>query len=491
MSAAAAAFWAEGGASSYLDDVAAEAAASGVAAATVPEPPPRGMADALAERLLDQGFHSVFRAGPRDPGRSVVHRLAMSAGLPGGALRTVASILASPEVGAGAFLVDAADPADAGRWATLAATFAGERRRMSAPLLPSLVVLSRVDGLPGTARFPTPERDLRWIDRVSSADMRRFVERLRGPARGLAAKLATETAAELAGSDPGLAEALAALPDAALMDPAAALEACRGTYGDPFRPGAEPTWGNGGCDAVDGAAVRHALSLLADGDLGGIGRRAWRAQARILVPFIEEVLAHLRRKYAGFLADALPAGDGVTDGASQACGLELPAMRAALAGEMTEAEKAFTRVLHSARNVVAHHGVVPPRHLTLLSGAWAPMLAEAAAAAHWTAPRRGQRVVLSFGSDPAPGATDGRHPVQEVVDAVTASLAAGEDALVAAADGLGRAGRLRVALAVPGCFEVVYRVGPGAAASPDLADILAGDGRGDVTVEDGRGASRR
>ncbi len=502
---AAEAFWGRPGPSAFLRAISDEALSSGVACASIPSRRPPSLVEALAARLRDDGFGAVFRVGGTGDRRSLVHRLAASAGISGGALRTVESLVGAPEVDAAVFLVEDVDPADRHSWASLLRTFVAERRRLATPLLPGIVVLSPADA-PRDEMSGRRGADLRWKGRVTSSDMRGLVDSLRD-AQGhptLARRLAVDAIVELSGSDPALAAALSQSPDEDLLAPVAVLSA----LAEGLAP-VEPTWGNGLHDEIEGEPHEHSLSLAAHADWKALERRAWRSHARVFTPFVEDVLGRFRTKYGGFISDALPITLTAATGPvtyADARDLELPGLRHVLKSVCSVEESVFLRTMHHARNHVAHHRTVPTDVLSALSAAWEAIRAEGAARSYWSWPRCGQSLVMRFGGPPgrAAGVLSPRRDVLEAGDLFTgpprsAALKATADAIcdlfadgqpaVVAADKLTHDERVTLVIGIPCDFEVRYEIGP-FEHSPEPADIqslLSGDGHADITVEDRRG----
>lgn len=104
----------------------------------------------------------------------------------------------------------------------------------------------------------------------------------------LEARLTISLCAELSGTDHSLAAELAEHPLAKLLDAEGILREYATRRGWKPESGNKPTWQDGSVDVVDGQPLVHSAFLAMRGERKEIQRRAWRAEVRVLFPFIEE-----------------------------------------------------------------------------------------------------------------------------------------------------------------------------------------------------------
>jgi len=139
----------------------------------------------------------------------------------------------------------------------------------------------------------------KWQGVVEPLDMLLLVYWLMrdADASPLRRRLQISLIAELAGTDPLLAETLCRCDLPALINPLDALRgfAQRRSWGAPLPTDRSELWAGGMADMIHGRQFRHsaALAVSQGHDHDELDRRIWRAQIQVLFPFVEEQRASL------------------------------------------------------------------------------------------------------------------------------------------------------------------------------------------------------
>ncbi len=255
-------FWSLPGPSGFVDDIAEAVAKHGTVAIQAPRYRAPGLAEAVIERLENDGYVPVFRV-PKKLGGPIIHRLAAAGGEMRMSMRTAGSLIDKPEFRGAGFFIEDIDNDEWDSWSTFFRSYSAEwRRRSNEALKPVLAALVPPD---------VPKRDLdrlfpgalvRWSGRVSSFDMRTYISRRTGRSTGLPLleKVAIEVAISLSGYDPRLAEYLVTLDPISAVDPWDTLKEAYGGNAD-----VRPCWGNGLVDTIDGDVYIHTASLIVSG----------------------------------------------------------------------------------------------------------------------------------------------------------------------------------------------------------------------------------
>lgn len=531
-------FWSLGGPSGFVRDVVDAAHRHGFVAVQAPSYRPPGLAEAVARGLEADGMAPVHRVVDRTRG-SIVHRMSFAAGEMRQSLRSVGAMLDAPTLRGVAFLADRIQPSEWSQWASFLRSFSVERRRRrDAVLLPTLVAFVPPDTPKGDVDRLFPGALVRWRGRVSSFDMRTYVARRTGRTLGqdLLDRAAIEVAIGLTGYDPYLAEVLCQQDPVAAIDPWDMLSAEYGRQAD-----FHPCWGNGLVDTVDGEVFVHTASLLASGDRKAFDVRRWRAVSGPVLDFNATVCRHFADLYAPAIEARLPYKIQTARGeqfVEHRYDMENRHIRDCLDGVLEQSEVRFLRATNKARNNIAHNEVPAADLLEAVSGSWrAYAVGGRKAAAGWDWPRCGQRLVLMvgpsgagkstyvsenfapedvvstdairqelFGSVIAPGSQ--ARVFETATRRLVERLARGESAVLDATN-IQRRDRLQVVDLVPEDLTVEYVVvdrdiedkrrdggwrnerndlldGHARMFAQEIAEILRGDGRTNVSVVDTR-----
>lgn len=531
-------FWSLGGPSSFVRYVVETANRTGYVAVQLPDYHPPGLVGAVVAGLEEAGVAPVHHVAGQARG-SAVHRMATAAGVAGASMRSVGAFFDVPALRGSAFLVDGVRRADWAVWAPFFRSFVAERRRRrDGILLPSLVAVIPPETPRGDVERLFPGAIVPWRDRVSSFDIRTYVNSRVGRTRGsdLVEAAATEVAIALAGYDPVLAHVLSAVEPEAAIDP---WELLRRQYAS--APGAHPHWGNGLVDHVDGQVFVHTAALVAANDRRAFDVRRWRAVSGPVLDFNGMACRHFADAYADVIAARLPYEVQTPIGPKRIehrYGLENRHLRDLLAGTLSHADDNFLKAAAKARNDVAHNNVPDPSLVSRLAKAWPAYATRVPSEARgWFWPRCGQRLAVMVGPSGGGKSRYAREhfPTEEIVCTddirmelfgsldtpgkqaevhetaaarVVERLSRGDGAVMDATNIL-RRDRLRVVNLVPPDIEVVYVVvdrpmdtkradggwrndrpglleGHAETFAAELEAILAGDGQTNVKVLDTR-----
>jgi hypothetical protein len=174
-------------------------------------------------------------------------------------------------------------------------------------------------------------------------------------------QLTLAVACELAGTDAALARALAELELRELLQPTEFLRAEAGRRGWDAARAHRRCWEDGLLDAVDGGEVVHAAALAVCGDDAELRRRVWRAEIRVLYPFIEELRLRLLSRLRPYLRLPVETTYGLVDDVYD---LELGQLVHFLRGRNLPRELwRLLNVLAGMRHALAHLRPVPVEYL--------------------------------------------------------------------------------------------------------------------------------
>jgi hypothetical protein len=287
------AWWRLPGPSRFLDRVLHELREGRGVVLALPEHHPDGLRAALYERAqaIDWWYWKVVDLAEGDGGESparLLHRLCAPAD-PGRLLD--ASTLAGCEDFRRLLLwVEGVTAVTWPAWRDFLEQYARACRPV--PVAERALVCVPTVGLP-TACPPNEDEALAylsWRGAVGRLDMTLYLAQLLADRRlpPLHRGVALAVGAEIAGTDPQLAQGLASLEVSDLVQPTPLLWDLAQCRGWSPREAASPRWSAGMVDELDGAEYVHSAALVAAGRQEDLRRRVWRAEVGVLFPFIEE-----------------------------------------------------------------------------------------------------------------------------------------------------------------------------------------------------------
>jgi hypothetical protein len=163
-----------------------------------------------------------------------------------------------------------------------------------------------------TQQLPTETETLsirRWHGVVDRLDMQLYISSQKAHSRvanTLERNLIIAMGAEIAGTDPELANRLSKLPFNELLAPFETLKQVAKQRGWNEEQLSDPKWHLGMLDDIEGTPIVHAavLAMQANRDQKSqdeLRRRIWRGQVGVLFPFIEEQRVRLLEELHAFL----------------------------------------------------------------------------------------------------------------------------------------------------------------------------------------------
>jgi predicted kinase len=165
-----------------------------------------------------------------------------------------------------------------------------------------------------------------------------------------------------------------------------------------------PTWANGLVDTWDGRQYAHSVAAAADGDLLRLRRRVWLAQARVMFPLFDEVLARTIAKYEDhFQNHVLPIekpGSGTTRGKilTTLGEIELTDLWYNLQGVAPSALVTFLKSFKGVRTRMAHQEACTFEMLKPLDEFWTYLNAYLPDTLHgWDWPDCNQKLLMMIG----------------------------------------------------------------------------------------------
>ncbi|MGO8049835.1 AAA family ATPase [Rhizobium leguminosarum] len=391
-------FWSLPGPRSFVDEVVRKAESNGVVAVQAPSYRPPGMMEAISGALESEGLAPAYQVRSQTVS-SIVHRLAFAAGLYRQQIRSVSALVDSQAIRGAAFVVTDIDPKEWSNWLTFFRAFVMERRRrVSAPLLPAVVAFVPTDCPPADLERLFGNSIVQWRGRVSSFDIRSYVIGRTAPDHrdSLMTRIAIQLVVGIAGYDPRLAEWLCKLTPHSLVD---SWDLLRREYGTVA--GVHPQWGNGLVDLVDGEVFVHTSSYIAGNSRREFDVRRWRAVSGPVLDFNATVCRYFTDLYASILESRLPYVAQTPMGTQTVVhryDLENKHIRLCLQDVLEDGQRTFLSSTNYARNSIAHNEVPDARLLQNITDKWeqlAPSVRRQDAGWNW--PRCGQRLVMLVG----------------------------------------------------------------------------------------------
>ncbi|MGO4740762.1 AAA family ATPase [Bosea sp. 2KB_26] len=536
-------WWDMPGPSRFVDKAAdlVIGSSAGVIGLALPDPRPAGLLDALASRTEHRLGGPVARVDAQVGlrGRSAATLLAASAGVVA-RIRTVEDFVKSAELAGQVFLVDGIGHDDWDAWAIFLTLLKAERSRAQSLLAPCVLV-----ALPPS--FPMGEyrsafgSTLTWQGVVSRIDTEIFAEReCAWPDDDLLARTAVSVVVELSGWDPSMVRSLSRLPVEDQIDPREHLLSV-----DDIVAGKTPSWSNGLVDRWDGMTFPHTLCLRGKAAIK-LDERIWRAHVRTVFPFLDRIRRAFAAKYERRIYADLPLVK--TFHARQIVyehpdALELHDINEVLRHDLPRDEATLLGICKHLRRQMAHAEPGDARRIRAASELWEELASKFPERAHaWDWPRCGQRLVLLVGPSGAGKShwAVRNHDPNEIVSSdsirerlfgglmmtgdqaevfatlryeASVRLGAGKSAVIDATN-IKREDRLLNASLMPPDMSVEYVIidrsmeekqasagwrlerpgllsGHAEIFARELADILSGDGRDNVTVRDLRATALR
>ena len=142
----------------------------------------------------------------------------------------------------------------------------------------------------------------RWQGIVDRLDMESWVNQEHLPASGIVERLARETCLEVSGPNMFLLRELLKLDERQQIEPWGILKEASETWVGKK----SATWREGLVDEWDGAVRVDTMVLAIRNQRAAFGKRVWRAQARILLSFIEDIRSMIVRRHSQYLQGLLP-----------------------------------------------------------------------------------------------------------------------------------------------------------------------------------------
>jgi predicted kinase len=393
-------FWQLAGPAAFLERAATSALSStrGVSGIILPDRRPPAFEDALRAALVERGGRVVaVDLEQHKQARSLPHVLAMTAGVPAAAIRSVEALAMTSELSGAVFVIDRTVPSEFHRLALFLRSYANAFQRVGSMLAPLIVALLPGDLVRSEVTAVFAGDVLTWRGVVTSLDIRNYIARLRlDLGKSFLENTAVETLISISGWDAAVVDHLINEPLETLVDPRAVLARYREQASSII-----PHWSTGLVDEIDGSPFVHSL-VCAALDRQAVHQRIWQAHVRTTLPFVEEAKGYFLSKYRGQLVRHIPyrvetrGGDKIISAIER---LEINHIRYLLADHLSGTELSFAKGLIAARNKVAHGDTVEPSLVALLSRSWQSLRENRppTTSAGWSWPRCGQRLVLMVG----------------------------------------------------------------------------------------------
>jgi hypothetical protein len=196
---------------------------------------------------------------------------------------------------------------------------------------------------------------VQWRGRLDGIDLRVWAAMLaRGTERArFEHELRRELIAEISAGDPALALSLVELQMSQLLDVDPVIDAYANERG--WAPdGPAMTWETGAIDLVGGEEAIHPAALLAGPQSSRLlTERVWRAQVRVIFPFIEGERRRLIQEFREHLSVPFYV-DSRREPIVHVEDLEIGHLHQQLRGRVGARREALLKALYRARNALAH-----------------------------------------------------------------------------------------------------------------------------------------
>lgn len=256
----------------------------------------------------------------------------------------------------------------------------------------------------------------KWEGITDRMDLELWANSEHGPATGIMERLARETSLELAGPNLFLLRELLGLEEDHQLDPWDILSPAA----TEFIADKTATWRDGMVDRWDEAVRVDTLILVARGERSAFDKRLWRAQSRILMPFIEDIRSMIVRRHKKFLEKQLPWDHPHFNNRNtrhHVDEFDVRDLNLALKQRLHRDEKDLLMIASKEiANNLAHMSPVPVESVAELISLY-DTVANPAVEPGWDWPDTGQKLVMLVGS-PAAGKTTWAHkhyPKHEIV----------------------------------------------------------------------------
>ncbi len=241
----------------------------------------------------------------------------------------------------------------------------------------------------------------RWEGIVDRLDMEFWANRECMPATGIMERLARETSLELAGPNIFLLRDLLKLEESQQIEPWDILrEAAEGWVGKK-----SATWREGLVDVWDDAVRVDTMVLALRNQRAVFDKRIWRAQARVLLSFVEDIRSMIIRRHRQYLQELVPWDHphfNNRNTRNHAQEFDVRDLSLALKFRLSPKEKNLVHIASKEiTNPLAHMSPVPYDHVVKLLN-MNDEVANPTVEPGWDWPDVGQKLVVLIGS-PASG----------------------------------------------------------------------------------------
>jgi predicted kinase len=335
----------------------------------LPDPMPEGVLEAAADSVrVETGLRVMVLDVSGGTGqRGPAHWLAARSAVDAIGIRSAADFLDEPDLADVVFIVHGLSRKDWRAWANFVRLLRAEARtvRVAAP---AVIVVPPVN-IPQQEIQAVFGRDsLSWMGRIGRLDTEMMVAR---------ASMWSDVERRLNSLD-DLRPQVAGWEDI------------------------HPTWENGLIDLWDGGPFEHSLSLICRGREADVLRRIWRAQVRVVFPFIERVRAAVTRRFRNELLADGPVvktfNNGKTVTLSDPERFEFWDIHNRLRRLVPEPEASFLWLCYRIRNNMAHMDFATVEHLVSISKYWEENSHRYLDDCHgWDWPRCGQKLMVLVG----------------------------------------------------------------------------------------------
>lgn len=344
----AATWWDLPGPASFLETIEQDLRGQQNVLLVLPRRVPEGFVEALRLRVArnDLWAWRLVAAPNGGPPLEVLRSMLC----PGASLANARALAEEPHLGGFIVCVAAVDPPRVPAWLAFLREYQQAHRNCGA-LGPQLCLHLAAPDVPSPVR--EPGLGVRTYRDVADAlDLRLFAAQLlrASPDRGRRRELRAELLVELAGADPDLARRLATWDWPQLLQPLRGLAAYAQERGWTLAR-STATWEDGTADIVEGRSVAHSAVLALRGTRDELTRRLWRAELKVLFPFLEEERVRWIRHFQASLRPPFPTRTGRVD---EPRDLELSHLLYLVRHHAPPATVARLETLVTMRNALAH-----------------------------------------------------------------------------------------------------------------------------------------